>query len=181
VYSRTLARSYSIRTRLFCLSDAPFIRQRNITLTFIWHSLSCSAQLSVGKQSRCSSEQRTYASPLQPCLRCGGGGCIRTRPNNRLVARVRVHSTYYGSGRLPSHSTLAAAPRRLRLRPDAQRRGDCVGGPAAQPRLPAPLPPARGWSRQVSPSALRPNDLALAEPAIRRRALGDPSLLSIRH
>lgn len=61
MYSRTLARAYSIRTRLFCLSDAPFIRRRNITLTFVWHSLSCSAQLSVGKQSRCSSEQGTHA------------------------------------------------------------------------------------------------------------------------
>src|SRR5262249_36519456 len=104
----------------FRTSGAHSISRRNSVLTFVWHSLSCSAQLSVGKQSRCSSEQGTYASPLQPCLCRGGNGCIRTRPKNRLVARVRAHSAYYGSGRPASHLTLAAAPRRLRLRPDAQ-------------------------------------------------------------
>jgi hypothetical protein len=138
------------------------------------------AQLSVGKQSRCSSEQGTYALPLQPCFRRGGNGCIRTRPNNGLMARLRVHPTYHGSGRLASHSILATAPRCLRIRPDAQRRGDCLGGPAAQPRLPTPLPAQRCGSRQVSPSHHRPVHLARRKPALRLRALGTPSLLSIR-
>ena len=117
---------------------------------------------------------------VQPCLRCGGGGGIRTRPNSRPAGRVRVHPTYHGSGRLASHSNLATAPRCLRLRPDAQRRGDCLGGPAPQPRLPAPLPAQHCRSRQVSPSEHWPIHLARRKPALRLRALGTPSLLSIR-
>jgi hypothetical protein len=117
---------------------------------------------------------------LQPRLHGGGGGCIRTRPNSRLVGRVRMHPTYHGSGRLLSHSTLATAPRRLRLRADTQRRGDCLGGPAAQRRLPAPLQAQRCRSRQVSPSEHWPVRLARRQPALRLRVLGAPSLLSIR-
>ena len=123
---------------------------------------------------------RHMRAPLQPCLRRGGSGCIRTRPNSRPAGRDRMHPTYHGSGRLASHSNLATAPRCLRLRPDAQRRGDCLGGPAPQPRLPAPLPAQRCRSRQVSPSDHRPVHLARRKPALRLRALGAPSLLSIR-
>lgn len=180
VYSRPLPPHYSISMRLFCASDLLFIRWRKIALTFIWHSLSCGVHLSAGKQSRCSSEQGTRALPLQPCLRRGGSGCIRTRPNSRLVGRVRMHPTYHGSGRLASHSILAPGPRRVRLRAHAQRRGDRLGRPASQPRLPAPLSAERGRSRQDPASALRPVPLAPRKPALRLRAPGTPSLLSIR-
>jgi hypothetical protein len=149
-------------------------------LTFVWHSLSSSIRLSDWETVEMFVQVKHMRAPLQLCLRRGGSGCIRTRPNNRLMARVRVHSTYHGSGRLAYHSVLAAAPRRLRLRLDAQRRGDRLGGPAPQPRLPARLSAQRCGSRQVSPSHHRPVHLAHRKPALRLRALGTPSLLSIR-
>jgi hypothetical protein len=164
---------------LFCSSDVHSIRRRNIVLTFVWHWLSCFAHLSGWETVEMFVRVNHIRAPLQPCLR-GGSGCIRTRPNNRPPRRDRMHPTHHGSGRFASHSTLATAPRRLRLCPDAQRRGDCLGGPAPQPRLPAPLSAQRCRSRQVSPSDLRPVRLARRKPALRLRALGTPSLLSIR-
>ena len=140
VYSQPLPRYCSISVRLFCATDLFFIRRRNIVLTFVWHSLSCIAHLSGWEAVEMFVRERHMRAPVQPCLRCGGGGGIGTRPNSRPAARDRMHPICHGSGRLASHSTLATARRRLRLRPDAQRRGDCLGGLAAQRRLPAPLP-----------------------------------------
>jgi hypothetical protein len=165
---------------LFCSSDVHSIRRRNIMLTFVWHSLSCFAHLSGWETVEMFVRVNHIRAPLQPCLRRGGSGCIRSRPNNRPARRDRMHPTHHGSGRFASHSNLATASRRLRLCPDAQRRGDCLGRPAPQPRLPAPLPAQRCRSCQVSPPALRSVHLARRKPALRLRALGASSLLSIR-
>jgi hypothetical protein len=120
VYSQSLPRDYSIRMRLFCSSDVHSIRWRNIVLTFVWHSLSCIAHLSGWETVEMFVRAIHIRAPLStgpPPRRHRMHPDASEQPAG---GRVRVHSTYHGSGRLASHSTLATAPRRLRLRPDAQ-------------------------------------------------------------